>query len=304
MQNHRNSIRIIRLFITLDYISMTQQNSLFIKLLLTISLLSVSLLSYSQSDKSENINIKARLAEAATGSHRSDKNIARNQYRHPVETLDFFGIESGMTVLEISPGGLWYTEVLAPALRDNGKLIVAGYDVNIPDQPKYRYRQQTAMLKRFKEQSKVFGQVEIVKFSAPQSVALGDDSSVDMVVTFRNFHGWIDDGIAADNMQAFYRVLKPGGILGVVQHRTPVPNPRPEGRISGYVTESQILDLALDAGFVLEARSEVNANVNDSRNHPGGVWTLPPVLTLKDKDREKYLAIGESDRMTLKFRKL
>ncbi|MGK0441161.1 MAG: putative methyltransferase [Pseudohongiellaceae bacterium] len=247
--------------------------------------------------------LTAAFTAAAAGDHRSADNIARNAYRHPVETLNFFGIKPGMTVLEISPGGLWYTEVLAPALKGKGQFIVAGYDANIEGQPDYRYKQQQSMEQLFVEQPDLYSEVKVVKFSPPDSVQLGDSNSVDVVVTFRNFHGWIRDGIAKSNLQAFFEVLKPGGILGVVQHRTDVMAPLASGKISGYVSEQALIELAATAGFMLDEKSEINANSNDNQQHLEGVWTLPPSLRLKDQDKDKYLAIGESDRMTLKFKK-
>lgn len=251
----------------------------------------------------ENNSLRDAFASAATGDHRSAANQARNAFRHPAETLDFFGIERGMTVVEISPGGLWYSEVLAPALRDNGQFIVAGYDADVPDQPQYRYRQQTAMEQRFKDEADIFGKVGIVKFSPPQTMELGEPGSVDVVVTFRNSHGWIRDGLAETIYQSFYDVLKSGGVLGVVQHRAAVGSNVEDTAPNGYVPEAAIVALASKAGFVLEESSEINANPKDTRDHPEGVWTLPPSLQLGDKDKDKYLAIGESDRMTLRFRK-
>jgi predicted methyltransferase len=251
----------------------------------------------------ENSPIASSITAASEGTHRSTDNIARNKYRHPTQTLEFFGLSDDMTVVEIHPGGLWYTEVLAPVLKDNGKLIVAGHDISIEGQPDYRYRQQASMEKRFSDQADIFGAVEIAIFSPPNSIALGEPQSADMVVTFRNFHGWIRDGVASVNMKAFYDVLKPGGVLGVVQHRSDKPEPLASGKISGYVSEEKMIELAEAAGFVLEARSEVNANPKDSHQHPAGVWTLPPSLRLGDENREQYFNIGESDRMTMRFRK-
>lgn len=248
-------------------------------------------------------SIETALNAASVGEHRSADNIARNAYRHPAETLLFFGLNDDMTVLEIHPGGLWYTEILAPVLKDNGKLMVAGYDTAIENQPDYRYRQQAYMENRFTEEADIFGEVGIVTFTPPDSIQLGEPASVDMVVTFRNFHGWIRDGLAAGNMQAFFQVLKPGGVLGVVQHRTDTPELLASGKISGYVSEAQMIELAEAAGFVLEARSEINANPKDNHQHPAGVWTLPPTLRLGEENRQAYIEIGESDRMTLRFRK-
>ncbi len=244
-------------------------------------------------------SIQDKLTEAANGQHRSAKNIARNDYRHPEETLQFFGIKSDMTVIEITPGGLWYSEILAPALMNSGQYVAAGYDTSIDGTPTYRTKQQEAMETRFKGDPAVYGNVKIAKFSPPESIDLGEASSADMVVTFRNSHGWIRDGVDTLAYQAFYDVLIPGGILGVVQHRGPAS----AAGFTGYVTEAQIISVAEKAGFVLEAKSEINANAKDTKDYPKGVWTLPPSLRLGDVEREKYIAIGESDRMTLRFRK-
>ena len=248
-------------------------------------------------------DVASAISAASTGEHRSADNIARNQYRHPVDTLMFFGLTPDMTVLEIHPGALWYTEILAPVLKADGQLIVAGHDVSIENQPDYRYSQQASMEERLSREAAVFGEVDIATFSPPHNIALGEPASVDMVLTFRNFHGWIRDGVAATNMEAFYQVLKPGGVLGVVQHRTDTPGLLESGKISGYVSEAEMIELAEAAGFVLEARSEINANPKDNHQHPAGVWTLPPSLRLGEENRQAYLEIGESDRMTLRFRK-
>jgi predicted methyltransferase len=256
--------------------------------------------------------VEARIEQAMLGDHRSEENRDRNRYRHPVGTLTFFGLEDGMTVMEIWPGGGWYTEILAPVLRYHGQFIVAGYDVDVPDQPKYRYRLQESLLAKFAERPELYDQVAVVPFSPPASASLGEAESVDMVLTFRNTHGWVGEGLAEALFAEFARVLKPGGVLGVVQHRAdPGTDPAVTTEM-GYVSEQAVIDLAARAGLYLEARSEVNANPADTKNHENGVWTLPPSLSLcRDMEdeaqsaacREKYQAIGESDRMALRFRK-
>ena len=244
-----------------------------------------------------------RVAMGAQGDHRSESNKARNQYRHPVKTLEFFGIKDGMTVMEIWPGGGWYTEILAPAMRDHGKLIIATWDAKVEGQPAYRYELPKKMQETFANNPGVYDQVTFEYFSPPGSTSLGEADSIDVVVTFRNTHGWVGGGVAQDIFNEFARVLKPGGTLGVVQHRANAGTDPAVTAKLGYVSEQAVKELAANAGFIFEASSEVNANPKDSKDHPEGVWTLPPSLTLGDVDKDKYSAIGESDRMTLRFKK-
>ena len=243
------------------------------------------------------------VAAAMEGEHRSESNKARDQYRHPAETLEFFGIKADMTVMEIWPGGGWYTEILAPAMRDHGKLIVATWDPDVEGQPSYRYSLPKKMAETFARYPDVYSKVETEYFSPPESASLGEAGSVDAIVTFRNTHGWVSAGLAQDIFKEFARVLKPGGILGVVQHRAEEGTDPKVTAPNGYVSEDAVKKMAAEAGLEFVASSEINANPKDTRDHAQGVWTLPPSLTLGDQDREKYLAIGESDRMTLKFRK-
>ncbi|MBT8049918.1 MAG: methyltransferase [Gammaproteobacteria bacterium] len=256
--------------------------------------------------------IADRIEQAASGDHRSEANVARNAYRHPVETLTFLGLEDGMTVMEIWPGGGWYTEILAPVMNGHGQYIAASWDQGVADQPGYRYRLHDALLTKFAENAELYGEPGVVAYSPPQSASLGEAGSVDMVLTFRNTHGWVNEGLAGDIYAEFARVLKPGGVLGVVQHRAADGTDPAETAKNGYVSEQAIITMAEAAGLVLEARSDVNANPNDSTDHEFGVWTLPPSMracrdieedAVKAECREKYQAIGESDRMTLRFRK-
>jgi predicted methyltransferase len=256
--------------------------------------------------------LDARIERAMFGDQRSEENINRNRYRHPVGTLTFLGLEDGMTVMEIWPGGGWYTEVLAPVVRHHGQYIVAAYDVDVPGQPKYRYGLQETLLKKFAARPDLYDQVAVAPFSPPESASLGEADSLDLILTFRNTHGWIGDGLASAIFAEFARVLKPGGILGVVQHRAEDGADPMKSSEMGYVSEQAVIDLAKNAGLYLEARSEVNANPADTGDHEGGVWNLPPGLSqcrdIESEDemaacRNKFLAIGESDRMTLRFRK-
>lgn len=245
--------------------------------------------------------LEAKLNALVEGEHRSAKNKARNQYRHPIETLKFFGLKPEMTILEIAPGGGWYSEILAPAMRDTGVYIAGSYDPEVEDQPEYRYRQHKELLSSIDEQPDLYSQVKVATYSPPASSNLWEPNSVDMVLTFRNSHGWTRDGLIDDIYADFYSVLKPGGTLGVVQHRAPEGGDAIEWAKKGYVPETRIIEAAEKTGFVLDAKSDINANPKDLKDHDKGVWRLPPSLTLGDEDREKYLAIGESDRMTLRF---
>lgn len=262
--------------------------------------------------RAADLPVEARIERAMLGDHRPEASIVRTRYRHPVGTLSFLGLQDGMTVMEIWPGGGWYTEVLAPVVRFHGQFIVAGYDIDVPDQPEYRYGQQRSLLEMFAAHPGIYDQVAVVPFSPPQSASLGNADSVDLLLTFRNTHGWISDGIAESVYAEFARVLKPGGILGVVQHRAAPEADAAESARTGYVPEAAVIELARKAGLYLEARSEVNANPLDTRDYSGGVWSLPPGLAMCEEIeseseiencRNHYLAIGESDRMTLRFRK-
>ncbi len=266
-------------------------------------LLTASALMFSTMLSAESMSFAQQVAKGMDGAHRSEANIARNQYRHPAETLAFFGIEDGMTVMEIWPGGGWYTEILAPAMRDHGKLIIATWDPEIEGQAAYRYRLPKQMEETFAKHPEVYDQVALEYFSPPGSPSLGDAGSIDAVLTFRNTHGWVGAGVAQDIFNEFARVLKPGGILGVVQHRAEEGTEPVESSKMGYVSEAVVKQLASNAGFVLVAGSEINANPKDSKDYPEGVWTLPPGYALDDVDKDKYKAIGESDRMTLRFKK-
>jgi predicted methyltransferase len=243
----------------------------------------------------------AALERALAGEHRSAENRARDAWRHPLDTLLFFGIKPEMTVVEVWPGaGGWYTEVLAPLLADKGKL----YAALMPPAPQNEY--VTAGRKNFADKlaarPDLYGKVEMTEFG-PGSFHLAPAGGADLVVTFRNIHNWMNLGFEKDAIAEMYRALKPGGILGIVGHRGNPDKPQDPRAASGYVNEQYAIDLVQAAGFVLVARSEINANPKDTKDYEQGVWTLPPVSRLGNRDRAKYEAIGESDRFTLKFRK-
>jgi predicted methyltransferase len=244
----------------------------------------------------------AKIDAALAGSWRDAKNSARDQYRHPRETLAFFGVGADDTVIEITPGGGWYTEILAPYVRDNGHYVAAVWDDAIAGQPKYRYDLNKQLREKVAGNAALYGKAELRKFDAKHP-AFGPANSADVVLTFRNAHNWVEDGNAQDYFNAFFAVLKPGGTLGFVDHRAKPGTDLPTQIKSGYLTEDLVIGYATKAGFVLEDRSEVNANAKDTKDHPNGVWTLPPTNQHDKADDAKYKAIGESDRMTLRFRK-
>lgn len=247
---------------------------------------------------STNQELRQRLSSILSGSHRSETDRARDAHRHPAETLEFFGVQPDSTVIEISPGGGWYADILAPLLRTHGKYIAAIWDESLPDQPEYYARGNARLREKIAAAPDVFGTPVLRPFN-PADPAFGEPASTDFVLTFRNAHNWIKAGTAEAYFKAFYDVLKPGGVLGVVDHRA--KGDEATDGSTGYVTEQQIIDLATYAGFVVEGSSPINANPKDGADHPKGVWTLPPSYALGDEDRDKYTEIGESDRMTLKF---
>lgn len=246
----------------------------------------------------------AALLEASlAGAHRKEADKARDAARHPAAMLAFLGLTNTMTVIEVSPGGGWWTDVLAPVLRDNGKLVAAqNINVNGPAR-----RSLGATLTRFAANPDVYSKVHLTSYDVSGGVKLGEDNSADMVLVFRHMHGLIGTNVADKALKLYFDVLKPGGVLAIEQHRWPDSKPYPERQEgwgfanNGYIKEADVIELAEAAGFKLAGRSEINANPKDTRDHANGVWALPPMLRGGDVDKEKYLAIGESDRMTLRF---
>lgn len=240
------------------------------------------------------VTVSAPIAAAVADSRRKEANRARDKYRHPAETLSFFGVTPDKTVVEIWPGAGWYTEILAPLLKDKGHYIAAA-------QPPGKYRSTTEAL--VASDPARFGKVQITTFDLKGPSEIAPAGSADVVLTFRNVHNFLmsGDDAAQAAFATFYRALKPGGVLGVVDHHLPEDRDSALEKKSGYVKRSTIVRLAENAGFKLVATSDVNANPKDKADYPDGVWTLPPTLMKGDADRDKYLAIGESDRATLKF---
>ncbi|WP_437883038.1 class I SAM-dependent methyltransferase [Pseudomonas sp. LRF_L74] len=235
-------------------------------------------------------------ATVLAGDWRAPENRARDNARHPRETLTFFGLAPGQTVVEITPGNGWYSELLAPLLKPQGQYIAA---IKTPDTP-YDKQAGESLRAKFAADASRYGKARLIEFDEAAPI-LGQPASADLVLTFRNVHNWTVTNHAPAMFSAFYKVLKPGGTLGVVDHRA-APGSRFEAvQESGYLPTDYVIKLATDAGFILAGSSEINANPKDTKDHPEGVWTLPPALRLGDKDKQKYLAIGESDRMTLRF---
>jgi predicted methyltransferase len=235
-----------------------------------------------------------------SGDHRSAENAARDVYRHPRETLEFFGLQKGMRVIEILPGRGWYTEILAPALRSAGQLVVATPGGDHPND--FLGGLHDKLIEKMASDPDVYDRVEVKKLqTATASIDLGPPDSADMVLTFRSTHNWIRFGGIEQAYRAFFEVLKPGGVLGVVQHRGKDSWVPEFSAQNGYVPQAYLIGFIEQIGFEFVDSAEINANPKDSKNYPEGVWSLPPSYRLGDKDREKYTAIGESDRMTLKF---
>ena len=244
----------------------------------------------------------AAIQAAMTAKERKPSNAARDKYRHPLETLDALGFKPTETVLEIGPGEGWYTELLAPALAKKGKLLVTTADPNGP--PDSRSTVNAQHFKGFLDASpELYGKVQpvIIDGKAPE---LHLDGTVDLVLIMRGLHGMHNNGVMKAWLGEIYKALKPNGVLGIEEHRAKADASPDESSKKGYVPEKWAIAEIEAAGFKLATKSEVNANAKDTKDHPEGVWTLPPTFALKDKDHDKYAAIGESDRMTLKFVKV
>lgn len=260
-----------------------------------------SVLAHGAAASSVDAAVSPQLQAAVAGSWRTPANVLRDEYRHPAQTLAFFGLQPKQTVIEITPGGGWYAEILAPYLRDGGKYVAAVVDpAALPagGGRDYQQRSRDGLAKKFADAPAQFDQASEVAYN-PAAPVLGAPGSADLVLTFRNVHNWRSSGQAEGMFKAFFDVLKPGGTLGVVEHRAKTDVPADDK--SGYVGQAQVIAMAEAAGFKLDGSSEVNANPRDTKDHPNGVWTLPPSNNHDKADAAKYKAIGESDRMTLRF---
>lgn len=232
--------------------------------------------------------------------HRTEANRLRDQYRNPKETLLFFGLRPDMTVVEISPANGWYTEIIGPLVKNQG-IFYAAVPALTDDMPEAMKRRDVTYRQMLKSAPELYGKpmVNVYKSEAPQ---FAPDGVADLVVTFRNVHNWAKTGHTSSMFKGFYKSLKPGGVLGVVEHRAKPGTSLPQQIESGYMTEEFVIDIATTAGFKLLRKSEINSNPLDMKDHPGGVWNLLPNLrNVAEIDKPRYRAIGESDRMTLQF---
>jgi predicted methyltransferase len=261
---------------------------------LAIALVAVACASATSTQNTAAESLDRILADA----HRPAADRERDVYRHPKDTLLFFGLRPQMQVVEIWPEPGWYSEVIAPLVKDEGKYYAA-LAVPQPDNT-YVTARTKAYEDRFAAHPELYGKIELTTFGKSAG-NIAPPGSVDMVVTFRNIHNWMAGGWAPQAFAAMYKALKPGGILGVVEHRGNPELPQDPKAKSGYVREDEAIRLIQSQGFAFVAKSEINANPRDTKDYPQGVWTLPPVYRLGDKDKEIYAAIGESDRFTLKF---
>jgi predicted methyltransferase len=244
-------------------------------------------------------DLRSALTAAMAGSDRKPGNAARDKYRHPLETLSFFGLKPTMTVVELAPGEGWFTELLAPTLAARGKLLVTNGDPKGPEDQRSTFYAQRfqALLDKSPE---LFGKVQpiVVDSQAPK---LDIDGKADMVLLMREAHGFTNSGTLDAWLAEIHKALKPGGVLGIEAHRAKADADPMESAKKGYLPEKWLIERVEAAGFKLAGKSEVNANPKDTKDYPEGVWALPPTFRRGDKDREQLAAIGESDRMTLKF---
>jgi predicted methyltransferase len=249
---------------------------------------------------SDDVQYKEVLDRSLQGSHRSEANRLRDKYRRPVETLTFFGVKPNSTVVEITPGRGWYTEILAPLLKTNGTFTAVIYDADLTDNA-YLKKLNGFYKTKLGDNPEIYSSVQLEEINH-KSPVFDLDSSADFVLTFRNVHNWAKSGTTDEMFRSFYKALKTGGVLGVVEHRAGAGTPISEQIKSGYMTEQFVIKTAEKAGFVFNSSSNINNNSLDTKDHKNGVWTLLPVQRgLSDKEKSVYAKIGESDRMTLKF---
>ena len=252
------------------------------------------------------------LESAIAAEHRGPERRARDVYRHPAKVLRFFGLRPDSSVVEIWPSDGWWTEILGPALHEEGAYFAAGFSMTADRTPGWRKGAQKRFAEKLEARPDLYDAVVMTELSVPERTTIAPPGSVDLVLTFRNVHNWINGDYAPEMFQVIARALRPGGVLGLVTHRAPPGWGIEDTKRSGYVAEALVVEMAEAAGLSLEASSDINANPRDTHDHAAGVWTLPPSFALcgemaDDAEREacerQYRAVGESDRMTLRFRK-
>ena len=257
-------------------------------------------------------DINSAIDKVLSSGHRSNTNKARDKFRNPKQTLKFFGLRENLSVLEITPGRGWYTEILAPLMKSKGTLYVANYDLRDNLTPNKQFSERyLSLLKRVDDTYRdklaknpsLYSTINYVTFN-PKNPVFDLNEIVDLVLTFRNVHNWASAGTTQVIFESFFNSLKSGGVLGIVEHRAKPKTALKKQLKSGYMTEQYVIDIAKKVGFVFVARSEINKNPEDTTNHPRGVWTLLPIQRgLSEGKKIEYGKIGESDRMTLKFTK-
>lgn len=249
----------------------------------------------------ETVEAEARLAAIIAGEHRSETDRARDRYRNPAATLAFFGLRPDMTVVEVWPGGGWYTEIIAPFVRDEGQYYGAHFDPEA--EREFARNAALAFREKLSADPDLYGNAQVTVLACPDKLDIAPEGSADLVVAFRSLHNWMGAGCVEEVLSGIHRALKPGGTFGLVGHSSRSEAPQDAAGPGGYVREDYAIELVESAGFELVATSDVNANPQDPTDHERGVWTLPPMFALGDENREQYAEIGESHRFTLKFRK-
>ncbi|MGJ8679140.1 class I SAM-dependent methyltransferase [Paraglaciecola sp.] len=266
-----------------------------LKSVLAISTLTFTLLSSS-------VVVADAISDAVNSPDRPAKHRLRDEYRNPQQTLRFFDVQPKMAVAEIAPGGGWYSHILGPLLKDNGQYYAAHFYID--ENARSYYKKSLAGFKKKVSNLDSLKNTKVTAFHQIKAQDFAPAGTLDRVLTFRNVHNWYmqggDEGLDGA-FSSFFKALKKGGVLGVVEHKLPESFADDAQKRSGYMKQSVVVAAAEKAGFKLAAESAVNLNPLDTANHEKGVWTLLPSLRLGEKDRAKYLAIGESSRMTLKF---
>lgn len=274
------------------------------RLLIAISIFSVSPFNFAQASPTELAATPPALTKILAMPHRAEAR-ERDSQRNPAKTLAFFDVKPHHSVVEIWPGGGWYTDILAPYLRTNGEFFAAHF--NPESSVDFFQKSRTEFETKIEAMPILYDQTIITVFDPPERIAIAPANSADRVLTFRNIHNWYMRGAGEAKLTAafesFFTTLKPGGILGVVEHRLPESRPLKDQDQSGYMKQSYVISIAQAVGFELVETSEINANPLDTADHPNGVWTLPPRLRIDETQKPQYIKIGESDRMTLKFLK-